>query len=183
MLDVQFQQQLLSRAHEAVSSHPEPLPPLVHDGLSAELLQPAGAFVTWTKFGDLRGCVGRMAAELPLYQTVGEVAVMAAYEDPRFPPVEGAEITHLRAEISVLTPMESITGAEDIVIGRDGLFLVSGRNSGLLLPQVAEEEGFDADEFLRATCIKAGLPPEGWPGDAQLFRFSTVIFADAGQDR
>ena len=144
------------------------------------LRRPAGAFVSLhTKDGDLRGCIGSIYAMAPLCQAVASSAVNAAVRDPRFYPVTGGELENLDIEISVMGPIEQISGAADIVVGRDGLIVSRGRQAGLLLPQVATDFGWDAETFLRQTCLKAGLPPDSWRSpDCRIERFAAEVFSE-----
>ena len=136
--------------------------------------------------GELRGCIGHIAADLPLGEVVGRMAVAAGLEDPRFPPVTPEELAGLRIEISVLTEPVRLLRADPaaVVPGRDGLIVQAGSRQGLLLPQVALEYGWDAEAFLAATCRKAGLPANAWraPGVA-VFTFQAEIFAEASDGR
>ena len=105
------------------------------------------------------------------------MARAAALEDWRFPPVTQEELNDVEIEISILTPLQRVDKKEDIVIGRDGLFIRKGTYSGLLLPQVAAEYGWDVDEFLAQTCIKAGLPSDSLKAkDVEIYRFSAEVF-------
>ena len=122
-----------------------------------------GAFVSLhTAGGELRGCIGTILPAGPLDETVARMAVAAAVEDPRFPPVQEQELPGLRIEISSLTVPEKVPDLQAIEIGRHGLIVSQGRRKGLLLPQVAPEWGWDRLELLEHTCRKAGLPPDGW---------------------
>jgi AmmeMemoRadiSam system protein A len=108
---------------------------------------------------------------------VQRVAALSALDDPRFPPVTAEELPHLAYEISVLSPLRPVADPEEIVIGRDGLFLLAGERTGLLLPQVPVERGWHREAFLRAICLKAGLPEDAWRWpDARLFRFEAEVF-------
>ena len=108
------------------------------------------------------------------------MAIAAATEDPRFPPVDFAELKEVRLEISVLTPMIPVKDINEIVVGRDGLLLRQGYRSGLLLPQVPTEYGWDRDTFLTHLCDKAGLPAGSHlRPDAQLMRFSAEVFHES----
>ncbi|MCX7040051.1 MAG: AmmeMemoRadiSam system protein A [Spirochaetes bacterium] len=150
--------------------HPEPT-----DALRAA----CGAFVTLKKGGALRGCIGHIAASKPLFETVREVAVSAAFEDPRFPPIEKQEWSGIRIEISVLSPFEKITDTGLIRVGAHGIMIRRGYRSGLLLPQVATEQGWDRDTFLTHTCFKAGLPADAWKSpDANIEIFSAIVFGE-----
>ncbi|MGC8762643.1 MAG: AmmeMemoRadiSam system protein A [Acidobacteriota bacterium] len=125
--------------------------------------EPRGAFVTLkTGEGDLRGCIGTILPAGPLDETVVRMAVAAAVEDPRFPAVRLSELPRLRFEISALTVPEPVPDLRRIEVGRHGLIVTRGSRKGLLLPQVAPEWGWDREEFLRHTCLKAGLPEEAW---------------------
>jgi AmmeMemoRadiSam system protein B/AmmeMemoRadiSam system protein A len=146
---------------------------------SPKLRDEMGAFVTLTERGELRGCIGNIVGTQPLYRTVAGMAVAAATEDPRFPPVGADELPKLGIEISVLTPLRTITDPEEIQVGRDGIYLEKGRYRGLLLPQVATEYGWDRYQFLDHTCIKANLPKGSWREGATIQIFSAQIFNEA----
>jgi AmmeMemoRadiSam system protein A len=139
----------------------------------------SGAFVTIRIKGHLRGCIGYPEPELPLIEAVERCAVSAAISDPRFPPLSLAEWKDVDIELSVLGPIEPVQELREIVIGRDGLIVESGRRRGLLLPQVAVEWKWDAAEFAAQTCIKAGLPRDAWPKSAKLFRFEAEVFGES----
>ncbi|MFH0968281.1 MAG: TIGR00296 family protein [Methanobacteriota archaeon] len=144
--------------------------------------QKRGVFVTLTKHGDLRGCIGFPYAVLPLKEAIRDAARSAASEDPRFPPVRGDELTAISVEVTILTEPELLTvpphdRENAIVIGRDGLIIKGYGRSGLLLPQVPVEWGWDIREFLDHTCMKAGLPAKSWLEAAvQVFTFEGQIF-------
>jgi len=135
-----------------------------------------GAFVTLTKHGKLRGCIGHIVGTQPLITTVAEMARAAALEDYRFPKVKPSELPDIEFEISVLTPLREIKDIEEIVVGRDGIFITKGMRRGVLLPQVATEYGWDRITFLEQTCLKAGLPPDAWKdADTKIEIFSAEI--------
>ncbi|MCK4396100.1 AmmeMemoRadiSam system protein A [candidate division WOR-3 bacterium] len=145
--------------------------------LTKRLKEPRGLFVTLTKKGKLRGCIGYIQAIKPLFQAVSEMAVSAALKDPRFPSVSSDELSQLSIEISVLSPLEKIDNPEVIKVGRDGIFIKKGIYSGLLLPQVATEYGWDRKTFLEETCRKAGLPSNAYKEpDTEIFIFQALIF-------
>lgn len=145
--------------------------------LTKRLKEPRGLFVTLTKKGKLRGCIGYIQAIKPLFQAVSEMAVSAALKDPRFPAVSSDEVSQLSIEISVLSPLEKIDNPEVIKVGRDGIFIKKGIYSGLLLPQVATEYGWDRKTFLEETCRKAGLPSNAYKeADTEIFIFQALIF-------
>jgi AmmeMemoRadiSam system protein A len=147
------------------------------EGARGKLAAPGAAFVTLTKNGRLRGCIGFTEAVAPLFKVVQECAVAAATEDPRFPPVSPKELPSLRVEISVITPLFPIR-PEEVEVGRHGLMVSQGRMRGLLLPQVPVEWGWDREEFLDQTCLKAGLPPSAWRHGATLEAFTAEVFGE-----
>lgn len=141
------------------------------------LVAPGAAFVTLTRKGRLRGCIGYTEASVSLFKTVQECAVAAATEDPRFPPVGTAEVDAIRIEISVLTPLAPVRPAE-VEVGIHGLLVRKGGRRGLLLPQVAVEHGWDREAFLSAACEKAGLPRDAWRSGAELYSFTAEVFGE-----
>jgi AmmeMemoRadiSam system protein A len=156
----------------------EELPQAVRGGKSA-LGQPCGAFVTLHKSGNLRGCIGRMTAAQPLEATVRIMAVEAAFHDPRFPPLRREELVDCNIEISALSPMESCPDPRQVKVGVHGLYLSYAGRSGVLLPQVPLEQGWDLDEYLDYICVKAGLPPKSYekPG-ANFLTFTAIVFGE-----
>jgi AmmeMemoRadiSam system protein A len=172
---------LLRIAREALAAHVG-LGPAHVPGETAILTRRGGAFVTLhTRDGELRGCIGHIEPTEPLGKVVPRCAVAAGSSDPRFPPITSSELDHLQIEISLLGPLEAITGPQDLVVGRDGLIIERGWQRGLLLPQVAVEWGWDADAFLAHTCRKAGLPTDAWKQDAKLWRFEAEVFGESGR--
>lgn len=146
---------------------------------SKTLQEKRGAFVTLKKRGHLRGCIGYIKAVKPLWETVQEMAVAAAFHDPRFPSLKPEEFKDLSLEISVLSPLQRIDDINVIEVGKHGLYIVRGYNSGLLLPQVAIEYGWDRETFLKETCYKAGLPPQAWMDkETEIYIFSADYFGD-----
>ena len=144
---------------------------------SPVLKENRGAFVTLNKKGQLRGCIGYLEGRGPLHKTVEEMAEAAAFRDPRFPSVKEKEIPDLEIEISVLTPLKRITDVLEIEVGKHGIYIKKGWSSGLLLPQVATEYGWDRQSFLEHTCNKAGLPSSAWKEkDTEIYIFSADIF-------
>ena len=137
-----------------------------------------GAFVTLRLRGDLRGCIGYPDADQQLAEVVCRCAVSAAFEDPRFPPVSRLELPLIDLEISALGPIEPLRAHGDLVIGRHGLVIRDGYRRGLLLPQVAIEWGFTPDQFFAQVCAKAGLPPDAWKRQAELFIFEAEVFSE-----
>jgi AmmeMemoRadiSam system protein A len=154
-----------------------PLPPV---GITDALRASRGAFVTLHLSGRLRGCIGHITASAPLLETVADVAVSSAFDDPRFEPVTGAQAERLHIEISVLSPFRRVSDPAEVTVGKHGVFLRKGGRSGLLLPQVAGEQGWDREELLDHTCLKAGLPVGAWrERGAEIEIFSAFVFHEA----
>jgi AmmeMemoRadiSam system protein A len=144
---------------------------------SERLRENGAAFVTLRKHGQLRGCIGRMDAIAPLYQTVIEMTVAAASQDHRFLPVEPDELKDIGIEISVNTPLVRVSSPDEIILGKHGVVVARGLHQGVFLPQVATETGWSKEEFLTNLCVhKAGLPSDAYKKDADLYVFSSVIF-------
>ena len=153
----------------------KPVPEFTVD--SQALKEKRGAFVTINKKGQLRGCIGYIQPYKSLYETVEEMAIQAAFHDPRYDPVTERELPDLEIEISVLTPLKRIKDVEKIEVGNHGILIERGFHSGLLLPQVATEYGWDRETFLEHTCLKAGLSKDAWKGkDVVISIFSADIF-------
>lgn len=180
---------LVQTARAAIESHLEGKKITPNPGAGSHLAKPQGVFVTLLDFsagGQLRGCIGNPFPERPLLQQVCLMAVEAAVSDPRFPPVESDELkSNLTVEVSVLTTPEAIRVdnpiqyRDQIVLGQDGLIVESHGFRGLLLPQVAVEEGFDSEEFLSQCCLKAGLPPDAWLSSGiRVMKFRGQVFSE-----
>lgn len=170
-------QTLREIAMEAIRSRcrGEPLPesPMI----TGKLGEPHGVFVSLHKGTELRGCIGMIEGREPLIETVKSMAVQAAFSDPRFCAVSPEELDDLNVEISVLTPLERVEDPETIEVGTHGLYIRKGYASGLLLPQVAVEHGWDRTQFLEWTCKKAGLPANAWrKPETEIYRFSADVF-------
>lgn len=148
--------------------------------IESEILkEKRGAFVTIKKRDHLRGCIGYIKAVKPLWETVQEMAIAAAFHDPRFPALKADELAELSYEISVLSPLKRIKDISEIEVGKHGLYIIRGYNSGLLLPQVAVEHNLDRESFLRETCYKACLPPQAWQEkETEIYVFSADYFGD-----
>ncbi len=165
----------LARETIAHALHRGPAPELPRGGVFDE---PRGAFVTLERGGRLRGCIGRIVSPAPLAETVRDMALAAAFEDPRFPPLEGDEFDDIDVEVSVLTPPAPIDPA-DVEPGRHGLIVERGLQRGLLLPQVATDHGWDRETFLDQTCVKAGLAPGDWRRpDTRVLAFEAEVFGE-----
>jgi AmmeMemoRadiSam system protein A len=179
---------LLEDARESIAATLENRLPNYHRGTALKdaismgtsaLAKPCGAFVTLHKAGNLRGCIGRMNAADALEKTVRLMALEAAFGDPRFPALTGDELALCDIEISVLSPMESCPDPQSVEVGVHGLYLNCRGRSGVLLPQVPLEQGWDRDAFLEHLCLKAGLSPGAYaePG-ARLLTFTAVVFGE-----
>ena len=177
MFTTEQQRFLLALARAAVTNAVtrRPLPqPAQLDEL---FTQPLGAFVTLTKNGELRGCIGYPEPHFPLFETIIHSGASAALQDPRFPPVSAGELDALHIEISVLSPLQR-AAAEEVEVGTHGLVIERGHNRGLLLPQVPVEWGWDREQFLAQICRKAGLPTDAWRMGATLYTFTAEVFAE-----
>lgn len=137
-----------------------------------------GVFVTLKEHGDLRGCIGRMTEDTPLVTNIGAMALQAAFNDTRFNPLRKEELYGVEIEISVLTPFTRVKSAEDIVLGRDGVVVKKSGKQAVFLPQVADETGWDKEEFLDQLCRKAGLSRGDWKS-AELYTFRADVFSEA----
>ena len=138
----------------------------------------SGCFVTIKKQGELRGCIGNFVSDQPLYQLVQEMAIAAATRDPRFYPMKKDDLDDFTIDISVLSPLARAHSVEEIQVGVHGIYIVKGSYRGVLLPQVATEYGWDRDQFLQHTCIKAGLPQNAWQGECEIYIFSAQVFGE-----
>ncbi len=182
-----------SAVREAVE-HPDrrdPAAPFRTASLPPLFESPRGVFVTLSRWprGELRGCIGYPVPVYPLRVAIPRVAAAAALEDPRFPPVRPAELTALTVEVSLLTVPEPLPGADAaarraaVRVGRDGLIVDRRGASGLLLPQVAPEQGWDAEQLLAGTCEKAGLPWDAWRSlDTSIRRFQAEVYHERSPD-
>lgn len=176
--------ELLSLARRALEAYfrGDPPPRLASDRAES-FGQVRALFVTLRRRGNLRGCIGTLSPEGDLSRMVPRFSLRAAFEDPRFPPLSADELPECDIEISVLTPPAPVEDPETIEVGRDGLIIEARGQSGLLLPQVATEWGFDRGRFLAEVCLKAGLSPGAWrePG-ARLWAFQAEVFGEREGD-
>lgn len=133
-----------------------------------------GCFVTLKKDGKLRGCIGRMTSDEPLVETVRKMALAAAFDDPRFPGLARQELESIHIEISILSPLEKITHASSIVVGTHGILVRGYGRSGVLLPQVPLEWGWDRDTFMAQVLLKAGMPNRAFGDPGLTFEVFTA---------
>lgn len=146
----------------------------------------SGVFVTINTHPkeELRGCIGYPQPYFPLAKAIVKAAESAT-EDPRFPRLAEDELERIVVEVSILTPPELIEVRKPkeligrVRVGTDGLIVAQGKERGLLLPQVAIDHAWDAEEFLTQTCVKAGLMPDAWlEPDTRVYRFQSEIWTE-----
>ena len=179
-------QYLLAAARETIAARLENRKPAYPKtpANGAALSMPCGAFVTLhikdaRGNRQLRGCIGRMIGGTALEKTVKTMAAEAAFGDPRFPPLSKDEMDCISVEISALSPLEPCHDPRLVKVGIHGIYLVHRGRSGVLLPQVPVEQGWDQDEYLNYISIKAGLPPGSWEDpSAQRYIFTAVVFGE-----
>jgi len=159
-------------------------PPAAEMELSGIFTEKRGVFVTLTKFGDLRGCIGFPFPVMPLAAALKDAAQHAAIHDPRFYPVNEGELSEIRIEVTILTQpilleCEPELRPAAVIIGRHGLIADINGHTVLLLPQVAAEYGWGSVEFLSETCYKAGLRPDAWKDKTcNILTFEGQIFKE-----
>ncbi|MCM8765432.1 MAG: AmmeMemoRadiSam system protein A [Candidatus Omnitrophica bacterium] len=179
MLNLEQKKKLLELARKTIAGYLKEGKIPSFETEEPELLQKRGVFVTLKKGGELRGCIGRISSEVPLYQTIQEMAIEASLNDPRFFPLSFKELPEIEIEISVLSELKKIEDIKEIEVGKHGIIIRRGFNSGLLLPQVATEYHWDREEFLNHTCLKAGLPLSAWKDKrTQIYIFSAEVFSE-----
>lgn len=181
MLNKSEQGVLLFGAREALRTlfDPEYPYPCVQYKSYPALLNRNGAFVTLYLDNQLRGCIGYVESDTPLFETVCEAAIMAATEDPRFEPLTAEELPQVLIEVSVLSPPKRIKDYVEIEIGKHGLIVDESGHRGLLLPQVAVEHKMKLDQFLTALCQKAGLPGNYWTKRMMnMMTFEALVFGE-----
>ena len=179
-LDEQAKRYLLKLARQSIEAYLDKRSLKIEEPSLAILREKRGAFVTLKEKGSLRGCIGNLIGDKPLYLTVKDMAVAAAASDPRFPPLRKEEWEKVEIEISVLSPLKQIDSVDEIQLGRDGVLLRKGFHQGVFLPQVATETGWSKEEFLNTLCWqKAGLPRDCWKDrNTQIFTFTAEVFSE-----
>lgn len=136
-----------------------------------------GAFVTLKKNKMLRGCIGYVVSDEPLYKQIADLALEAAYEDPRFSPLQKEEFPFIEVEISLMSVLKEIKDLSEFKLSRDGIILQVESSRAVFLPQVADETGWSKDEMLCALSRKAGLYPDAYKRkDARFFTFTAEVF-------
>lgn len=172
------------RAARAAIEHAVAKRPKVSLNLTQVFDGKRGVFVTLTKSGTLRGCIGFPYPVMPLGEAIVHAAGAAALEDPRFPPVTKEELGAISLEVTILTVPEPLEGEpakrpQQVIVGKHGLIVRGMGTSGLLLPQVATEYGWDAKTFLDHTCMKAGLSERCWTSkNVEILTFEGQIFSE-----
>lgn len=159
----------------------EPLTEISETELTERLRARHGVFVTLKKQGELRGCIGRMDFDRPLWANALDAAVASALEDPRFPRVEAQELGEITMEVSILNPPEEIARPEMFDVTRHGIIVEKGWRHALFLPKVAPEQGWDATKTLEMVCGKAGLPTDAWRDSSTRLQVFTAF--DFGEER
>lgn len=179
-LSVEQGQALLALARRTIADKLGVTGPEV-PGLEAPVFgERRGAFVTLHAHGMLRGCIGHIEPVLPLTGCIREMAIAAAFSDPRFPRLRAEEYAEVELEISVLSPLFPVT-AEKAIIGTHGLVISRDGRRGVFLPQVAPEQGWDRETWLTELSHKAGLPGDAWRKGAELMAFTAQIFGENEQ--
>ena len=180
VLSEQDKQILLDISRETLETYlrSREIPDVASHEIPEILQQPAGAFVSLYKHGQLRGCIGNFLPDDPLFKVVQNMAVAASTRDTRFYPVDPVELEHISIEISVLTPLQPIVSIEEFEIGRHGIYMRKEGRSGTYLPQVAAQTGWDREEFFgHCAQDKAKIGWEGWK-EADLFVYEAIVFGE-----
>jgi AmmeMemoRadiSam system protein A len=178
MLSEQDKKAMLTIARNAIArrlGHPTETPA---PEITPSLREEKGVFVTLRKGGRLRGCIGNIEGRKPLHEAIAELALESAFGDPRFPGLRPEEFSEIDIELSILTALSKVESVDRIEVGKHGLYIRKGFHSGLLLPQVATEYGWDRKTFLEQTCWKAGLPEDAWKEDAEIYVFGAEVFGE-----
>ncbi|MFZ2470333.1 MAG: TIGR00296 family protein [Methanothrix sp.] len=189
MLTLEEGRTAVALARETLTNYITKKKIIVPENLPPVFAEKRGVFVTLHEDGDLRGCIGFPQPVLPLGKAIVDSAINAGSRDPRFPKVRAEELGRIEVEVTILTRPEAYTEPKNklpelVQIGKDGLIVSRGPYSGLLLPQVAPEWGFDSREFLSQTCVKAGLSPDAWMDeDTEVQHFQAQIFAEVAPER
>jgi uncharacterized protein len=179
MLDTDAKRKLLKIARESIKTYLDHGERRSFKVEKEELKEKKGVFITLKIGENLRGCIGRISSDEPLYKTVSEMAIQAAFGDPRFSSLSEEEFKEIEIEISVLSEMKKIKDIEEIKIGAHGLLIKKGHNEGLLLPQVASSCNWDRGTYLTQACYKAGLDGDAWQSeDTEIHIFEADIFSE-----
>jgi len=184
-MDVKEAKELIRLGREAVEKAFKGEKPEVPPEVREKYGQRMGVFTSIKRYptNELRGCIGVPLPVYPLWYGVIYSSLQSAFQDPRFEPLRPEELDEVVWELSLLTPPEEVKEKERlpevIKVGRDGLVVERGPYKGLLLPQVPVEQGWNAEQFLDYTCLKAGLPPGCWRDpETKVYRFSGEVFKE-----
>ncbi|MFH1878583.1 MAG: AmmeMemoRadiSam system protein A, partial [Candidatus Omnitrophota bacterium] len=185
MFDVKQKKKLLEIARQTIRYYLETGKKLPQETDDPALREVMGAFVTLHKNGSLRGCIGNMTGTQPLYLTISDMAIAAAVEDPRFRALTLNELDNVDIEISVLSPMRKISSPDEIDIGKHGVMVKRSWQSGVYLPQVAEETGWSKEQFMDSLCAhKADIPADSWrKGECDIYIFTAEVFGEKETDK
>jgi AmmeMemoRadiSam system protein B/AmmeMemoRadiSam system protein A len=177
-LNPQEQRELLKIARMAIEQGLEGERYLPPESSFPRLNERRGSFVTLHKKGKLRGCIGRFQPDIPLCQTVAQMAQAAAFSDRRFPPISSSELDQIEIEISVLSPLKEISSIDEIQLGTHGIWITREGRSGCFLPQVATETGWSKQEFLERCCQdKAFLSKDAYLQEGTtIYTFTAQVF-------
>ena len=180
MLDEQQRRTLLKLARDTIVNYVTSSIITRFDDEDPVYRQKAGAFVTIHNNGSLRGCIGMIEGNKPLYETIITMAIEASTADPRFEPVSPEELGEIDIEISVLYPKKRVKSADEIELGRHGVIVKRGFNSGVFLPQVASETGWTKKQFMEHLCSgKAGLEKDAYlKPDTEIYVFEAEVFGE-----
>jgi hypothetical protein len=177
-LTKQNKKELIRIAKEAINTYIRSGDFLDCESQDTSLNYHLGVFVTLRKGEALRGCIGQLQSDDPLYQTVRDTAISAATRDPRFIPVSEEELDQVSIKISILSPLIRVKDISEIEVGVHGVMIIHAGRRGILLPQVPVERGWDRTTFLENVCLKAGFPPDTWKENPQFYSFTTIEFGD-----
>ena len=180
MLNKEQKQKILKLARDSIAYYLKTGKRLEVKESDIVLNKEMGAFVTLHKNGSLRGCIGNIIGRGPFYLTVRDMAVASAVEDPRFSKVASKETDEIDIEISALSQLEKIDDPKKIEVGKHGVLVKQGFQSGVYLPQVAKETGWTRDEFMTSLCgEKAGIDPDAWKrGECEIYIFTAEVFGE-----
>lgn len=168
--------QLLFIAREAVKATVSGVPLPLQEVKSEKLNGNFGCFVTLKMDGKLRGCIGNFISDKPLHKLVQQMAAAAATKDPRFYPMKKSDLENFSIEISVLSPLQKISAIEEIQVGTHGIYMERNVHRGVLLPQVATEQGWDRGTFIQQTALKAGMGRDDWKENTDIYIFTAEVF-------
>lgn len=179
LINVKEQKTLLKLARKTLEKYVRTREIPDYDAVDDKLKIKSGIFVTLKKNNELRGCIGTTVPEKTLIDGVIDMTIASATRDPRFAKVSPSELSDIKIEISILSPLKKINDIEEIEVGKHGLYLCNGLKCGLLLPQIAVENNWNREKFLEMVSLKAGLPPSAWKEkDSEIYIFTAQVFSE-----